>query len=224
MINPQGDKSTYVRYHIRYTHTHMCTLHILLVRVQSVEQACVRNTVYDYAYWHPKTFSELFFLRKLALRHWFWLSLSELIDLTKSVVPDVKDPFKQRSESLAIFFWGGTLSLLRYSYISSKKHIFLEDDNCTSFNKRYVENSEADTNILPDNDLLYLIKSFATDARWIRDHHAELSTQRNIVVFDIFFSDVHPNRVKISQEIPVNHLRMTCIFLSLKSLATARYW
>ena len=33
-----------------------------------------------------------------------FLSLDELIDLTKSVVPDVKDPFKQRSESLAIFF------------------------------------------------------------------------------------------------------------------------
>ena len=34
-----------------------------------------------------------------------FLSLKELIDLTKSVVPDVKDPCKQQGEALANFFF-----------------------------------------------------------------------------------------------------------------------
>ena len=48
----------------------------------------------------------------MALRRDFFLSLKELIDLTKSVVPDVKDPFKQQGEALAIFFLAGFLSSL----------------------------------------------------------------------------------------------------------------
>ena len=48
--------------------------------------------------------SKYFFKQKNGVAPRFFLSLKELIDLTKSVVPDVKDPFKQQGEALAIFF------------------------------------------------------------------------------------------------------------------------
>ena len=162
-------------------------------------------------------------LKNSALRRREFL-LKELVDFAKSVVPNVKDPFKQRGEALAIFFWGGLLTSLRYSYTSSKKYILLKVDICISFDRRYVENSEADTIIPLNNNLSYPMESFATITRWIRDHHAELSTQRDIVVLDRFLSDFHPERVRISQKISIDHWKMIGMVLSLESLATARSW
>ena len=70
-----------------------------------------RKYFYDYAsqLTQEKNLRRFFFRstssnKKMALRRDFFLSLKELIDLTKSVVPDVKDPFKQQGEALANFF------------------------------------------------------------------------------------------------------------------------
>ena len=74
----------------------------------------------------------------MALRRDFFLSLKELIDLTKSVVPDVKDPCKQQGEALAIFFSRVSL-FVEIHYISSMKYFLSKDEICTSFDKKIRE-------------------------------------------------------------------------------------
>ena len=75
----------------------------------------------------------------MALRRDFFLSLKELIDLTKSVGPDVKDPFKQQGEALAKFFYSRVSLFVKYSYISSMKYFLSKDEICTSFDKKIRE-------------------------------------------------------------------------------------
>ena len=112
-------------------------------------------------------------------------SQQELVETNLFVVSNVKDPFNQRGETLANFFDEGLLSSMSYNHISPRRYIIVSaGDFCMSFDRRYTENSEADTTAPLHNCLSYPRESFAMITRLKRYHHAELWTQRDIIVFD----------------------------------------
>ena len=93
-------------------------------------------------------------------------SQQELVETNLFVVPNVEDPFKQRGEALAIFFDEGLLSSMSYNHISPIRYIIVSaGDFCMSFDRRYTENSEADTIAPLYNCLSYPRESFATITR-----------------------------------------------------------
>ena len=102
-------------------------------------------------------------------------SQQELVEIDLFVVPNVKDPFNQRGEALAIFFEEGLLSSMSYNHISPKRYIIVAAaDFCMSFDRRYAENPEADTIAPLDISLSYPRELFATITRCKRYRHAEL--------------------------------------------------
>ena len=112
-------------------------------------------------------------------------SQQELVETNLFVVSNVKDPFNQRGETLANFFDEGLLSSMSYNHISPRRYFIVSaGDFCMSFDRRYTENSEADTIAPLHNCLSYPREPFATITRLKRYHHAELWTQRYIIVCD----------------------------------------
>ena len=114
---------------------------------------------------HPLRTPKIFSTQNLAFTPKRF-SQQELVEIDLFVVPNVKDPFKQRSEALEIFFDEGLLSSMSYNHISPRRYIIVSaGDFCMSFDRRYTENSEADTIAPLHNCLSYPRESFATITR-----------------------------------------------------------